>query len=617
MSIGQSGINNDSWSIMKNGLYCWYKENKPVILFIGFIGCCLLIGWGIYITYGHQFIRTLYKTKSIGWYLHGGMSAILRHSDKYYLYPIDDYFKVGNVFFMVCTAFLALFAFIGLTAKKVHINLTLLVLSVTGISMILLATSHYGVGIRDMGVYYVSVARGLLSGHGYQGYDNLPMATEPPLLPTILAAFGLTGIDPLTGARFFNAVVFGLIIFISGRLFASTMHTKKLIIFGTIIVLFSVSLVVYSLIIATEPLFIVLALLCMIYLNDFLNKNRWPALVLAAAFTALACLQRYIGITLVATGFIAIMFFTLRKNYLQRLVYALAFCMISTAPLLVWGARNYMLSQPFFGVREPSDIGVWQSLYFTLDSMTAFFMPAVIPFAVRVIIGLMVFVGMLSVLFIKVRHNNQDEKKGIGMRTSGLWVLMYTVFLIYSGSVTDINKPYTRFLAVIFVFISLLLLICAEDISILLKRTQKNGTAATLIVFTVCGLLMVYPFTRCNLIIARNVVWGAVGYNEMRWRQSPLVKWIQTHSFDGLVYSNDPEAIYYFTGKTAQWIHIVMKDPVRIKKLLGPDDKTYLVWFNTPQSQWGNLHNVQDIRSFCLLDEIKSCDDGAVYLLTQ
>src|SRR5918992_1443542 len=69
-----------------------------------------------------------------------------------------------------------------------------------------------GIGIYPDSVVYVGVARNLLQGQGVTYFDEnghmAPVTHYAPLYPLVIAGLGLTGIDPLEGARWVNAVFF-------------------------------------------------------------------------------------------------------------------------------------------------------------------------------------------------------------------------------------------------------------------------------------------------------------------------------------------------------------------------------------------------------------------------
>ena len=74
-------------------------------------------------------------------------------------------------------------------------------------------------GLLDDSIGYIAGARSILSGQGYREAwlaSNQPVTHFPPGFSTILALVGISGLDPLRGTRFVNALVFGANIFMLG-----------------------------------------------------------------------------------------------------------------------------------------------------------------------------------------------------------------------------------------------------------------------------------------------------------------------------------------------------------------------------------------------------------------
>ena len=116
-------------------------------------------------------------------------------------------------------------------------KLILWILSLIGILLVFVSTTNYGIGISPDSISYISAAKSLLSGNGFVTYDGAPFTLFPPLFPGILALLGLAGIDILIGLRFLNSIIFGLIIFFSGRLFQANIQSRQLVILGTVTIL--------------------------------------------------------------------------------------------------------------------------------------------------------------------------------------------------------------------------------------------------------------------------------------------------------------------------------------------------------------------------------------------
>src|SRR5512146_2994963 len=94
------------------------------------------------------------------------------------------------------------------------------VLAAIGIVLVLRATPE-GLGLSDDSIAYVAGARSMLAVRGYREAwlaSDQPVTHFPPAFASVLAFTGLFGLDPLRGARFLTAVLFGLSIFLMGIL---------------------------------------------------------------------------------------------------------------------------------------------------------------------------------------------------------------------------------------------------------------------------------------------------------------------------------------------------------------------------------------------------------------
>jgi hypothetical protein len=90
--------------------------------------------------------------------------------------------------------------------------LILFLLALAGTFLVLKATPE-GLGLFDDSIAYVAGARSMLAGDGYREAwlaSNGPVTHFPPAFSSVLAFFGLFGLDPLRGTRFVNALLFGL-----------------------------------------------------------------------------------------------------------------------------------------------------------------------------------------------------------------------------------------------------------------------------------------------------------------------------------------------------------------------------------------------------------------------
>jgi hypothetical protein len=193
--------------------------------------------------------------------------------------------------------------------SSVILNVMLVLLALAGITLILWTTKPCGIGLSPDSVEYISCARSLLEGNGYTIYNGNRFILWPPLYPSLIALLGLTGIEPLEGARYINALLFGLIVYSSGLLFMACYRKSYLAITGCICVLLSYPLTFVCSMAWSEPLFILLVVMFIIYLAKFLENVRLPILFIFSTVAAFACLQRYCGTTLIITACAVIIVF--------------------------------------------------------------------------------------------------------------------------------------------------------------------------------------------------------------------------------------------------------------------------------------------------------------------
>jgi len=141
--------------------------------------------------------------------------------------------------------------------------MALILLSLCGY-FLLLYTTPQGLGLNDDSIAYIAAARSLMAGDGFREawlISNNPMTHFPPGFPSILALIGLlTGLDPLRGARVFNALLFGLNVGLTGWLGWRMTGSRVASLIVALLTLTSSSLLYVHSRAMSEPLYIFLTL---------------------------------------------------------------------------------------------------------------------------------------------------------------------------------------------------------------------------------------------------------------------------------------------------------------------------------------------------------------------
>ena len=229
--------------------------------------------------------------------------------------------------------------------------------AVAGTVLVLARELNFGVALHTDSVLYISVARSLLAGEGFmqfvEGWE--PMMIWPPLYPLLLAAPGLFGLDPLDAAGPLNAAIFGLCVLVAGLWLRRRLQSRWLAWWGCLAVMLSLPLTQEASWAMSEPLFILLATLSLAQADSFLQSSKHRALAWAAAFTALACLTRYLGVALVAA--VALLLAAQPGAAAAAKVKRIAaYALVALAPLALWILRNWLLSGQPIGSRIKNSV---------------------------------------------------------------------------------------------------------------------------------------------------------------------------------------------------------------------------------------------------------------------
>ena len=226
-------------------------------------------------------------------------------------------------------------------------------LAVLGTICVLFSQSPHGAGISYDSISYISAARNLLEEGKLVNWKGDVYADWPPLFPLLLALIGIFGSDPLESAGPLNAVAFGLTVFVSVLYLRRRIQSRFLLLWTSVALVLSWPLATVSFAAETEASFILFSLLSLFSFNRFLDTGKRPSLVWAAIFTALACLDRYIGVSVVCSTALLLWWrrgIGVRKKLRDSLVYTI----IAMLPLSLWLLRNFLLVGRPTGYRPPA-----------------------------------------------------------------------------------------------------------------------------------------------------------------------------------------------------------------------------------------------------------------------
>jgi len=479
----------------------------------------------------------------------------------------------------------------------VRMNRTLhgvfLLISITGVVIVLWSTSTFGLGVDSDSVDYFSAAANLSKGVGLIGPDGMKYTAWPPLFPTILSIFVS---QPIPLDRSFapvQAIVFGLIIFSSGLLMWQCTQSDYMSIVLATMALFSPPLIYVCTQALSEPIFILLCNLFFLATVAYIKKPSTAKLLVLASIASLACLQRYIGVALLIAGIIVFILFLPKPPKMQRttLVTNLVFfTFVSGFPILIWTSSLFFSQKSIVFRRAADPVMLLSGVQYALHTLTGWFvsllaLPVFKAISIWLIFSLLV-IAVRGIIFSLTTETKQRLfiTGIIPLVLVGMFTILLLGIMIYEqGSIEPIDD---RLLSPIYVPVMIFVLV---GLNKMLKQfkfmTYPIGKLThmrlRLTFITVCTIwLLSYPIDKAIAYTQQIHAEGSGQYNTTAWKSSEIVKWLHNNPLKGIILSNDSRGITYATGQQA--VSIETTDLASIKDYLkSPNSHVYVVnWEN-------------------------------------
>lgn len=489
-----------------------------------------------------------------------------------------------------------------MTARSVCCALTMIA-SLLGAALVLVATSTFGPGVSPDSALYLSAAESVAAGHGYVTYDGQLYAHLPPLYPTLLAVGMQLGLDAHTAARFLNAGVFGLIVLTSAGLFRLHVRSPWLRVGGLFAVLLSPMLLSMSIMVLSEALFILLLVITATWLRRFQLSGRKRDVLLVAVCLALACLQRFAGVIVVAGAAIVILSERRTARLVDRVGRVLVFAVIALTPVTLWVLRNVHQTASSNLPLYPVGLSPADAAAGVLDVLTAWVLPPRWPLATRLAAAFVAVMGGILAWRIAGRRTDETDWKSPLTVPAALTAVYFMSML---GIMFTIHYEIGRLLAPMFVWLVVVALVGLEELSRRLRRAGARVLASALVGISIAWLG--YQASRVIRDVNLDRSLGAGAYRRV-FQESPTVGWARTTPLIGDLYSNAPEVIYLFAGRRARYGLTRGEDPA---PFMSPNAR-YLLWFDRIPARF--VLSPVELARITELTAIAWLSDGAVYRL--
>ena len=431
--------------------------------------------------------------------------------------------------------------------QKVDKNfLLLLPLGFIGMLAIFYST-RWGIGLNQDSLFYIGGAESILRGQGYsylQLGEIRTITKWPPLYSLALATFGMISTNVSDGARWLNALLFGVNIIMVGRMVMVKTARLWPAMLASLLMLLSGDMITYHAMAVSEPLYISFGLAALYFLDKYIQRASIYHLILASLLVSAASLTRYLGVSLIAALCISLVIFS-KRTLRQRLIDCALAGLVSSLPLLLWQIRNWQLSRSEAPLASGAELArvefqthliQGRHLEPALAVISSWLLPRPLPTSLQVV-GLVVV--LLVILLIVIR----SDRGNIFIYLNVTYVVVYCSSLVFFISFASRDIYFdSRYLLPVFVSTVLLITIYLG------QMPWKSKPVVRIAITAVCVLLLLSYFQRAAALVRQAHQYG-LGFAGTIWTRSKIVNSIKYFPTDVRIYSNLPISVIFLTRR--------------------------------------------------------------------
>ncbi len=488
-------------------------------------------------------------------------------------------------------------------------NIDALFAALVGMLLIIVFTTHGGVGISPDSIYYKSAADSLMKGKGFYQFDDSPLILFPLFYPSFLALVQfIFRQDVIVFAPYLNGVLFAVAIFISGCILEKINHARWLKWILLLLIVASPGLLEIYTMLWSEGLFIVEILFFiwvgLFYFNSYSIKH----LLLLAILAAVAFETRLAGITIVITGGLLILL-AKEIEFYKKIKHIFIFGIIACSLISVNLIRNFLLSASLTGTRQKGETPFAENVkhfgnvlidWLPFSSSTKDY-----PFWTGLI-----FLLIISIIFIyRLSKNNQHSSLE---KIANTFTLVYALFMLLSATFSKYETINNRLLAPFFIP-------CLFTLSFYLtgwfKLIRRPLLKISFLLFSILiGVATLLQYYKIDLdTYQENKEGGIGGYTDDDWVNSETLGFIKKDRtiFQKRmpVYSNSSHAVYFYTGEHLSILpeKAHKKDLVKFNNL----PQFVLIWLNNEDNE--SIITLEAIKQQQNLTILKEFKDGFIF----
>ncbi len=450
-----------------------------------------------------------------------------------------------------------------MTKQRAASFLILGLLAALGTFLTLYATPQ-GLGLSDDSIAYIAGARSILSGQGYREAwlaSNGPVTHFPPGFSSLLALIGVSGLDPLRGARLLNAFLFGVNTFLMGLIGWRMTRSQVAGILLAALFLVNASLFRTHAVAMSEPLYIFFSLAAFLTFNSgmrerlvdtnskLLDPRIW--LIATGVLTAFAYLTRYAGLALFATFVVALVL--LQDTWRKRLTSAGIFIAGFLPFVLAWSIRNKIVADNATNRTLVYHPLTAENLGTGIYNLTEFLIPVEawrrgIPKDPN---GLLIFLSLITLALLvwvtykglKKSFQPASERPEVLSFTNALYIFGYLASIVSSMMLFDASTKFKlRILSPIYVSLLILLVLLGYWV-----WSRRGMFWRVVVVFAALFVFALSIYDISSVITKLHK--GGQGYASFQWYDSEAMDFLSQLPEGIRIYTNQPGPVYLYTNR--------------------------------------------------------------------
>ena len=520
--------------------------------------------------------------------------------------------------------------------------LLLAVLAVFGGCLVLSRQVAYGVGLELDSAHYIGVAKKILAGEGFtEPFGGGQYNGWAPLYPALLAGASFFVFDPRDVAGPLNAVIVGLTVFFAGRWLRRRVRSQFLVVWACLAVALAIPLTRSASYAMSETTFILFATLSLIRIDGFLLGGKRTDLVWAAVFTALACLTRYLGVTVIA-AVLPLLLLRPGAALMEKVKHCGAYALISLIPVGLWALRNTLLTgKPTGsqGLQGPSNDTLPEILSATLADLSRWvllWLPSdPVRIAASALAAMVLLALSIAVWYALLRSHRSPNASAqwSSFYLFGGFALVYLGILVAAQTITFGEPAGGRYLHPVYIP---LLFAWVFVLDRLLVSERAGGFMETVGSLPVIGaiaqgnrsehvrLLPVIAVLASSLWLLAHApltareIWLAnsergLGLANSTWVDSEVLQYMRDAPIDSRVISSIPTVILY--ADVREYVFLSHELDAARRKIAAAADGDHIVWLYA--NTIGYTYDDADLRALPELELVADLPDGVIFRITE